>query len=128
MKSLAVLGTLIVLFQAVFSFYQIKYYNYFIRNIIRKHENKTDYRLDTEIVKKMFGSMVILVVTDKDNVVIESFYYRGFTVFSKFRKFNELNGRKLNKYVLTHIGSEKSKLKRQAIERLINKKMETVTT
>lgn len=127
MKGIAILGTLIILFQTIFSFYQIRYYNHFIKSIVKRYEDKPNYRLDTEIVKKAFGSMVVVVITDADSTIVESYYYRGFTIFSKFREFKEINGQKLNKYLLTHLENKQPKLKRKAIEQLVNKKMETVT-
>jgi len=127
MKGIAVLGTLIILFQMIFSFYQIRYYNRFIRDIVKRYENKPNYRLDTEIVKKTLGSLVIVVVTDIDSTIVESYYYHGFTIFSKFREFKEINGRTLNKYLSSYLENRQTKLKRKAIEQLVNKKLETVT-
>jgi len=123
---IAILGSTIVLLQTIFSFYQIKYYHHFIKGIVKSYEQKTNYHLDTEIVKKTFGSMVIVVVTDGNNTIIESYYYRGFTVFSKFQDFNEIKGKQLDKCLLDHLENKQLSLKQKAIKQLINKKLKAV--
>ncbi|AYW47197.1 hypothetical protein C7K38_01700 [Tetragenococcus osmophilus] len=126
MVEIAILGSTIVLLQTIFSFYQIKYYHHFIKGIVKSYEQKTNYHLDTEIVKKTFGSMVIVVVTDGNNTIIESYYYRGFTVFSKFQDFNEIKGKQLDKCLLDHLENKQLSLKQKAIKQLINKKLKAV--
>jgi len=123
---IAILGIIIVLLQTIFSFYQIKYYHHFIKGVVKSYEHKPNYHLDTEIVKKAFGSIVIAVVTDNNNTIIESYYYRGFTVLSKFQDFNEIKGKQLDKYLLDHLENKQLGLKQKAIKQLINKKLKAV--
>ena len=123
MKELAALATAIILLQLVFSLYQVKYYNRFLKQLAHKYSNYVGYSLDTEVSKSMFSSAVVAVISDNQNKIEEAYYYKGTTIFSKFKRINEFDHQYLDQALLEKIQSSKPTLMTKAFIKLINKKM-----
>lgn len=127
MNGIAALATVIILLQSVFSLYQVRYYNRFVRNLANQYNGTKGYKLTTEVAKHLFTSVVVAVITDEKGVIIELYFYSGLTIFSRFKRFNKFDGEKLDTKLISQIEQEKSKLKKKAFKQLINKEVETIT-
>ncbi|PTQ83968.1 glucitol operon activator protein GutM [Trichococcus patagoniensis] len=127
MEKIAVLASVIILLQLILSLYQVRYYNRFIKKLTKKYEGSHGYRLRTEVAKKYYSSVVIVVVLDEQHRIVECFSYSGLTIFSKFKIYDKYVGEKIDNHLLNIIKGEKPGLKSTAFETLICKEMETVT-
>lgn len=127
MESIAILATIIILLQSVFSLYQVQYYNRFVRNLANKYRGNKGYDLKTDVAKHLLSSAVIVVVTDINGVIMELYFYSGLTVFSKFKRLEKFDGKKLDNELVSLMDQEKSKLKKKAFNQLVMKRMEAIT-
>jgi DNA-binding transcriptional regulator of glucitol operon len=127
LSSLAALATVILLLQTVFSLYQVKYYNNFVKKLAQKYSEAKGYHLTTEVAKHLMTSIVAVVITDEKDTIIELYFYSGLTIFSRFRRFKTFDGKLLDSMLLIQLEQEKSKLKQKVFKQLINKKMEAIT-
>jgi len=120
MNNLAIIVTVLLIFQMAFSFLQVRYYSGFIRKIAKKFASKKGYALKTQVAKNIFKSTIILVVVNEDNKIVEVYEYAGLTVFSKFKERREYVGQMLDRSLLALLDEKKtSKLKRNAFEKLV---------
>lgn len=122
MKGLAALATVIILLQLVFSLYQVNYYNRFLKNLAQKYSDSVGYSLDTEVSKNMLSSAVVAIVSDEQNKIQEAYYYKGTTIFSKFKRIEQLENRNLDQTLFDEIATSKKTLMTKALSKLIEKK------
>lgn len=127
MQSVAITTTVIILLQTIFSLYQIRYYNRFIVKLTKKYSTRNGYRLRIETEKKLISSIVVIIVTDNKNMIVESYFYKGLTILSKFKEYLFLINKTIDNELIHQLKQEKSKIKRNAFEKLIRKEMETIT-
>lgn len=61
MQGIVVLGTLIVVLQGIFSLFQIRYYQCFVKQLVQRYKNKSGYQLNTEVAKNWYSSVVLVL-------------------------------------------------------------------
>lgn len=127
MNAIAALATVIILLQLIFSLYQVRYYNRFVRHLASKYNGVTGYTLTTDVAKHLLASVVVAVITDENGVIIELYFYSGLTIFSRFKRFENFDDEKLDTKLISQMEQEKSKLKKKVFKQLVNKEMETIT-
>ncbi|MBE9912326.1 transcriptional regulator GutM [Enterococcus mundtii] len=122
MQGLIILATLIIACQAFLSWYQIRYYNHFMKNLVNRFDNCSGYTLNTEIGKNWYSSVVLAVITDSHDVIIEAYVYSGLTVFSRFKAYESLKGRTISKDLKEEFHHKKSSLKQRVVYSFLSKK------
>lgn len=122
MRGLAALATVIILLQLVFSLYQVNYYNRFLKKLAQKYSDSVGYSLDTEVSKNMFSSGVVAIISDEQNKIQEAYYYKGITIFSKFKRIEQLEKCYLDQALFDEIVASKETLLTKALIKLIEKK------
>ncbi|MTD40405.1 hypothetical protein GIX45_17625 [Erwinia sp. CPCC 100877] len=127
MSSIAALATIILLLQLVFSLYQVKYYNNFVKALVKKYSGENGYHLTTEVAKTLFASAIAAMITDEHGTIVELYFYSGITIFSRFQRFKTFDGKVLDSTLMLQMEQENSKLKQKVFRQLINKKMEAIT-
>ncbi len=93
------------IFQGILSYYQINHF----RKRVAELKKKGKVIIGQQKGKLRAGSIVIIVIDD-NKTVIDAEEMKGFTVFNKFKKKNELIGKSLNDIdeVLNQIKSKQS--------------------
>ncbi|MBF0777927.1 transcriptional regulator GutM [Streptococcus cuniculi] len=119
MAKLAIVLTVILLFQLILSLYQVRYYQQFMSDLVEKYKHTSDYYLVSEVVKSRLSSNTLALIHNKNKVIIEAYYLRGMTIFSKFKPCDAVVGHCLNKQLLAVVQGDK--LKERAISMLIEK-------
>lgn len=127
MQGFAILATLIIACQVFFSLYQIRYYNGFMKKLIKSYDKKTGYTLTTEVEKSWYSSVVLAVVTDSQDRIVDSYIYSGLTIFSRFKPCDVLTGKTISEELKNEISSSKSSLQQRAITSFLSKKMKPIT-
>lgn len=110
MEKLALLAFLLIIVQGVLSFFQVK--NYKNRVAALRCQGVQGFGI---YKSAGYGSMIILV-SDKAGQVIACEEMKGMTVFSRFRKRNDLDGQNiydLKKELLKHEKQSDPKKKKQ---------------
>lgn len=116
---LAITLTVVMFIQLVLSIYQIRYYQSFLTELADRYRNKA-YFMVTEIVKKRFKSTTVVVIHDADQVIAEAHYLSGITIFSRFKTYPNLEGKKITSELLA---LEQDKARRSALEKIIKRCM-----
>lgn len=128
MEGLAVLATVIMLLQLVFSLYQVNYYNRFLKKLMHRYSNSSGYQLNTEIEKNIFSSVVVAMITNQENQIVEVYYYKGLTIFSKFKPLDTLKSKYISEELYQQIIGSKNDLINKALKKLLDKKIQTLST
>lgn len=90
---IAVLFAALWILQFMMTHYQLKNYHQTIRDMSRRNSGY----LGVGQSKKRFGKGVVLVlVSDTNDVVVDAKKMEGVTVFSRFEEYNEIVGEKLS--------------------------------
>lgn len=121
MANLAIVLTVVILFQLVLTIYQIQHYQKFMASLVRKYQNTNDYQLVSEVVKSRFFSSIVALIYDKDKFIVEAYYLNGMTIFSKFKPYNQLVGQVLDKGLSSNMDDSKTGARRKAVEILVEK-------
>ncbi|MGT2923729.1 transcriptional regulator GutM [Streptococcus caviae] len=121
MANLAIALTVIILFQLILSLYQIQYYQRFVKNLVANYQGKNGYRLISEVVKSIIASTIVILIVNKEKRIVEAYYLKGLTVFSKFTLFDKIIGEELNNHLVDVAKSENHKAIQKAIESLVAK-------
>ncbi|CQR23806.1 DNA-binding transcriptional activator GutM [Streptococcus varani] len=121
MANLAIVLTVVILFQLVLTIYQIQHYQKFMASLVRKYQNTNDYQLVSEVVKSRFFSSIVALIYDKDKVIVEAYYLNGMTIFSKFKPYSQLVGQVLDKGLSSNMDDSKAGARRKAVEILVEK-------
>ena len=127
MQGIVVLGTLIVVLQGIFSLFQIRYYQRFVKQLIQRYKNKSGYQLNTEVAKNWYSSVVLVVVTNTQGKIIEAYTYSGLTIFSRFTSCEALVGEQTSQELLKEWQAKKSCLHQKVILSFLDKKMKPIT-
>lgn len=121
MKELAVVLTIVMLFQLLLSLYQIKYYHRFMKQLVDKYQGTDGYHLVSEIVKKHIKSVIVVLVYDNQKEIVEAYSLRGLTIFSTFQAYEMVQGHQLTKHLSARLNMDKDKMRRQAMTRLMSR-------
>lgn len=114
-EAVVAIAIIIVVVQMVFSIYQIRYYDKFIRSLVKKYTQKQGYALNTDTAKNLFKQVMVVVVANANNEIIEAHELSGNTIFSKFQPIRELEGRQINEDLIRDFEKEKMTLTDQAL-------------
>lgn len=107
MANLAIVMTVVVLFQLLLSLYQIRYYQGFMASLVKKYQKTEDYKLVSEVTKSSLSSKILVLIYDKEKVIVEAHYLNGISIFSKFKPCQELIGRRLDSRLLSLVKGDK---------------------
>lgn len=121
MGELAIVLTVVMLFQLVFSIYQVHYYQRFMRTMVAKYQDTTRYRLISEVNKTLFSSHVVVMVIDEVKEIQEAYVLKGMTIFSKFQPYQQLVGHRLDDGLIPLVSSSAKDSTSKAIRALIEK-------
>lgn len=120
-EAVVALAIIIVAVQMVFSIYQVRYYDKFIRSLVKKYAQNQGYALNTETAKSLFKQVMAVVVVDENNEIVEAHEFKGNTIFSKFQPIKELEGRQINEDLIRDFEKEKMTLTDQALVKIFKK-------
>lgn len=121
LTNLAIVMTVVILFQFLFSFLQVRYYQTFMSNLVKKYNRKKGYTLASEIIKTYFFSQIVVIVFNAEKEINEAYYMGGFTIFSTFKPYPEVVGYCLDQSLSGVIANEKNETKVKALNSLIKK-------
>ncbi|MGT2749824.1 transcriptional regulator GutM [Streptococcus orisasini] len=121
MANLAIALTVIILFQLILSVYQIQYYQRFVKRLVANYQGTNHYRLVSEVVKSLIASTIVILVINEEKKIVEAYYLKGLTIFSKFTSFDKIIGEKLNEHLIDSVKGENHKAIQEAIESLVVK-------
>lgn len=119
MAKLAIVLTVILLFQLILSLYQVRYYQQFMSDLVEKYNHTSDYYLVSEVVKSRLSSNTLALIYDQNKIIVEAYYLSGMTIFSRFKPYDAIVGHSLNKQLLAIVHGDK--MKERAISMLIEK-------
>lgn len=120
MEGYIAIALLIIVLQLIFSVYQLRKYDRFIKELVKKHNTK-GYSLYSETVKKFFKTVVVVIVTDDTNKVVEAYEHDGVTIFARFYPMQELAGQTLDKNYYQKVKNQEKNLATNAILKLMER-------
>lgn len=120
MEGYIAIALLILVLQLIFSVHQLRKYDRFIQQLVEKY-NVKGYSLYSETAKKIFSTVVVVIVTDENNKVVEAYEYKGLTIFARFYLIDEIIGRKLNKDFYREMEQKEDNLTLEAIIKIIER-------
>ncbi|AXQ77825.1 hypothetical protein DDV21_001440 [Streptococcus chenjunshii] len=121
MANLAIILTLIIFLQLIFSLYQLQYYQRFMRQLIDKYQDRPNCRLVSEIIKTGLSSHVLVVVYDGEKRITEAYYLDGIMIFSRFKPYDAIVGLPLDEHSVAIAEAEKQTAKTRALANLVAK-------
>lgn len=123
MEAVVALAILIVILQISLSLFQMKYYEKFLRELVKKYAKSEGYELDTSISKGIFNTAIVAVVSDESHKIIEAYEYKGKTLFSKFKKKTSIINKTIDQDLIQDITLLGDSLSNKALLKLFNKKL-----
>lgn len=120
MGELAIVLTVVMLFQLILSIYQVQYYQKFMGQLVKKYQDTKDYQLLSEVNKSFFSSNIVTLIVDQNKTIVEAYYLNGMTIFSRFQVYSQLIGHILDKRLLALL-PEKKDGKTKAVHTLVEK-------
>ncbi|MGT2910144.1 transcriptional regulator GutM [Streptococcus cameli] len=121
MGELAIVLTVVMLFQLILSIYQVQYYQNFMGTLVKKYQDTQDYQLISEVNKTLLSSNVVVVIMDKSKIIKEAYSLKGMTIFSKFQPYEQLIGHRLDEKLIPLVESNKKDGRVKAVQALIEK-------
>lgn len=121
MEALIAVAIFVIVIQLFFSLFQMKYYEKFVKAIAKRYENTSGFNLYTESASKLFSKSIVVLVTNRDQHIVEAYEYSGLTVLSKFKELKNLIGKELNKQLYNETEKLKGSLYAKALLKIIDK-------
>lgn len=95
LKTIIIIVLFMLFLQTIFSFYQIKYYERFVKNLALKYRGENRF-LYTEKSEKKINRTILVIIVDNNKHILDAYQYSGVLFFSKFKRFPEIIGLKMN--------------------------------
>ncbi|MEX2785300.1 transcriptional regulator GutM [Streptococcus sp. H49] len=121
MANLVIILTLVILLQLIFSLYQLRYYQRFMRRLLDKYQDRPGFRLVSEIIKTGLSSHVLVVIYNGEKKISEAYYLDGVMVFSRFKPYDAIVGLSLDECLAAVAEAKKQTAKTRALANLVTK-------
>lgn len=91
-KNLVIVLLSIVLIQWMLGFFQIMSFDKFLQELRRRYRDSKGYYLYVENIRKITGSVLVVLIIDDRSCVVEAYLYSGVFVLAKFKSISEIIG------------------------------------